>query len=119
MAVFFLLHLVGALVGIGAAVGLLRPGKDRVWQLSAAMWLSLVAVTGSGIVLTLSRVGTGAPLGSGVLFAKIIATLVLFGLMYASLTDVDAADTRLDTRRLGAILVLWIVLFAMGLVVAR
>lgn len=119
MAVFSLLHLVGALVGIGVAVGLLRPGTDRVWQLSAAMWVSLVGVTGSGIVLTLSRVGTGVRLGSGVLFAKIIATLVLFSLMYASLTDVDAADPPLDTRRLGAILVLWIVLFGMGLGVAR
>lgn len=114
MALFELIHLLSGLLGIGASVGLLGPWEKYQWEFVAAMWAGVVAVSGTGVVLSLSSVGTGAQLNTEALLVKVVLTVVLVGLMFVTLRSSDVSRTE-DRYRLISIGGLWTVVFGMGL----
>lgn len=115
MALFELVHLLSGLLGLLGSVGVLGPWEDRQWEFIASIWAGAVIVTGTGVVLSLSSVGTGAQVNAGVLLAKVILTVVLLGLMVVTLRGGDVSRTG-DRDRLIGIAGLWTVLFALGIV---
>lgn len=116
MVLFELVHLISGIVGLGAAIGLLGSWTDHTWTLTAAMWAALVAVAGSGIVLSLSWVGGGAIPSPGLLLAKVMLTVVLLGVMYWKLRDVEEGSRAEYRVWFATMLLLWVVSFGLGLV---
>ncbi|MFB6114087.1 MAG: hypothetical protein ABEJ58_08300 [Halodesulfurarchaeum sp.] len=115
MVLFELLHVLGGVLGLLAAVGLVGPWTEWAWHFRNASWAAVLAVVASGIVLSLSTVGTGATLASGLLLGKVVLTLLLIVLMYSTLVGSDAENLSESTSRMLAILALWVVIFGMGI----
>lgn len=114
MAVFEIVHLLAGLIGLGTGIGLLGPWDGYDGELVTGMWVAAAAVAGTGVVISLASVGTGASVGSGLLLAKVVLTVGLIGVMYVTVgfdTDIDRRENRLTLLGLTA---LWVVLFGLG-----
>lgn len=118
MAVFEIVHGLSALLGLGATLSLFGPWTDRFWELKAAMWVGAVGAIGSGVVISLSYVGTGIQILSPMLLGKVALSVVLAGLMYDTLAGADSTLVESARPRLLVIAGLWIALLAAGVVVA-
>ena len=114
MVVFEFLHLVSGLVGLGSAVGLFLVEADRVGQLVSAMWVGLVGVLGTGVVLSLSGSGSMTGSATSLLFAKVVLSVALLGVMYWSLPEVGEAGIRTRRNRLALVAILWAILLVLG-----
>lgn len=114
MVVFEIIHLLAGILGVATGVGLLGPwcGYDR--QLVSGMWLSAAIVAGTGVVISLSSVGSGGPSGSGSLLAKVVLTIGLLGGMYVTVGFGDEIDPQENRLPLLGITGLWVVLFGLG-----
>lgn len=116
MVLFELVHLVSGLGGVGAAVGLLGPWPEHAWSFTAAMWAAFVGVAGSGLILSLAWVGTGAQISAGLLLGKVVLTVALLLVMYQTLSGLDENSPPESQPRLLAMLFLWIAAFILGVV---
>lgn len=115
MAVFEIVHLLAGLLGLATGIGLLGPWDGYDSELVAGMWVAAATVAGTGIIISLASVGTGASVGSGLLLAKVVLTVGLIGLLYVTVgfdTDVDPDENRLSLIGLTA---LWVSLFGLGI----
>lgn len=118
MALFEIVHGLSALLGFGATVGLFGPWTDKFWELKASMWVGAIGAIASGTVITLSYVGRGGQFLSPPLLAKVILSVVLVGVMYATFTGTEAADGDVSRTRILGLGGLWLVLLALGVVAA-
>lgn len=118
MALFEMLHGLGALLGLGATLALFGPWTDKLWELKAAMWLGAILAVGSGVVISLSYVGTGVQILSPTLLVKVVLSVALLGLMYSTLTGSEMEEVTEQRTQILAIGGLWVLLLAAGFVVA-
>ena len=117
MALFEMLHGLGGLLGLGATLALFGPWTDKHWELTAAMWLGAIVAIGSGVVISLSYVGTGAQILTPMLLVKVVLSVALLGLMYSTLVGSEAEEVTEQRTQILAIGGLWVLLLAAGFVV--
>lgn len=119
MALFELLHLLAALLGIGAIGALIGPWRDHTERAVMGLWLGVAVVAGTGIILSLSAMGRGAPVAADLLFGKVALTAAVLIVVYVDLAGRESETAPPPRPYLLAIAGLWIVAFALGVMLVH